>query len=427
MTAQSSINLWDSATTIFAAAVTAADPAVSLRRRLRAAPFPAPKQGGRSILIAFGKAAPAMMAEALQHVQGDHVALAVTHAENQTDVDGATVLTCAHPVPDERGLKAGRQIIALLKAAREEDQIIALISGGGSALVPTPVKGLTLSDKITVNEVLLSSGLDIVRMNLVRQHLSRLKGGGFLRHGSPAPVTAYILSDVIGDDLRAVASGPTTLPIGNHADARRTCIEAGIWHRLPESARAHLERSISEQSLATEAANHLIGSNTIALEAAHTCAAQICRAEIVSNTLIGDVSDAAEHIVQAALSVTPKRPTALLFGGETTVRLQGTGIGGRNQELALRVAQLMQEHKIDGDWVFLSGGTDGRDGPTPAAGAIVDAGTFNRIRRAGQDPGSLLANNDSHKALTLSGDLLMAGATGTNVADIQVMLFGSDA
>ncbi len=367
-----------------------------------------------------------MMAEALKHVQGDHVALVVTHAENQTDVDGATVLNCAHPVPDERGLKAGRQIIALLRSARKQDQIIALISGGGSALVPVPVEGLTLSDKIAVNEVLLSSGLDIARMNLVRQHLSQLKGGGFLRHGSLAPVTAFILSDVIGDDLRAVASGPTAAPIGSHADARRTCIEAGIWHRLPKSARAHLEHSIPEQIMEAEATNHLIGSNAISLEAAHSCAVQTCRAEIVSNALIGEVSDAAEQIWNAARTATADCPVALLFGGETTVCVQGSGRGGRNQELALRVAQLAEDRSIPDTWAFLSGGTDGRDGPTSAAGAIVDARTFDRIRRSGHDPAALLANNDSHTALSLSGDLLVTGATGTNVADIQVLLLGAD-
>ncbi len=421
------INLRDSAAAIFAAAVTAAEPSASLRGRLKTAPLPLPKQGGRSILIAIGKAAPAMMTEALKHVRGEYIALAVTHAGNQTHVPGATVLTSAHPIPDERGLKAGRQIIALLNAARKQDQIIALISGGGSALIPAPVDGLTLSDKIAVNEVLLSSGLDIVQMNLVRQHLSRLKGGGFLQHGAPAPVTAYILSDVIGDDLRAVASGPTALPIGSHADARRTCIEAGIWHRLPKAARAHLEQSIPEHTTVVEAANCLIGSNALSLEAAFRCAAQTYRAEIVSDALIGDVSDAAERIFQAALSTTFDHPTALLFGGETTVQLKGRGRGGRNQELALRFAQLAQERTIPGNWVFLSGGTDGRDGPTPAAGAIVDSGTFARIRTSGHDPASLLASNDSHKALTLSGDLLMTGATGTNVADIQVLLFGSNA
>nr|WP_170520178.1 DUF4147 domain-containing protein [Ruegeria atlantica] len=426
MSVQSSISLRDRAAAIFAEAVAAADPAKCLRQRLQSAPLPSPEHGGRSILIAIGKAAPAMMEEALQHVQGDHVALIVTHSDNRSEVPGATVLTSGHPIPDERGLKAGRQIIALLSAARKQDQIIALISGGGSALVPAPVDGLTLLDKIAVNEVLLSSGLDIVQMNLVRQHLSQLKGGGFLLHGAPAPITAYILSDVIGDDLRAVASGPTALPIGSHADARRTCIEAGIWHRLPKAVRAHLEKSIPEHSIAVEATNSLIGSNTISLEAAFRYAAQNYRTEIVSDALIGDVSDAAERIFQAALSATSNRPTALLFGGETTVRLQGTGCGGRNQELALRVAQLTQDRTIPGNWVFLSGGTDGRDGPTSAAGAIVDAGTLTRIRASGHDPTALLASNDSHKALTLSGDLLMTGATGTNVADIQVMLLGSN-
>ncbi|CUK20628.1 Putative hydroxypyruvate reductase [Ruegeria denitrificans] len=426
MTVQSSISLRGNAAAIFAEAIAAADPAQSLRQRLQSNPLPSPEQGGRSILIAIGKAAPAMMKEALQHVQGDHVALIVTHSDNRSEVPGATVLTSGHPIPDERGLKAGRQIIALLSAARKQDQVIALISGGGSALVPAPVDGLTLSDKIAVNEVLLSSGLDIVRMNLVRQHLSQLKGGGFLRHGSPASSTAYILSDVIGDDLRAVASGPTALPIGSHADARRTCIETGIWHRLPKAARTHLEKSIPEHAMAVEATNILIGSNRISLQAAFRCAMQTYRAEIVSDALIGDVSDAAEQIFRATTSATFDRPTALLFGGETTVRLRGTGCGGRNQELALRVAQLAHERTIPGNWVFLSGGTDGRDGPTPAAGAIVDAGTLTRIRTTGHDPASLLESNDSHKALSLSGDLLMTGATGTNVADIQVFLLGTN-
>lgn len=422
MTVQSSISLRDNAIAIFKEAVAAADPALSLRRRLHTNPLPLPEQGGRSILIAIGKAAPAMMAEALRHVQGEHVALVVTHAENQAHVPGSTVLHSAHPVPDERGLSAGKQVIALLDSARKQDRIIALISGGGSALVPAPVAGLTLSDKIAVNEVLLSSGLDIVQMNLVRQHMSRLKGGGFLRRGSPAPVTGYILSDVIGDDLRAVASGPTTSPIGSQSDARRTCIETGIWHRLPKSARTHLEHSLPDQIINAEATNYLIGSNGISLKAAQSFAAQTCRAEIVSDALTGDVSTAAEQIIQAALTSTPDRPTALLFGGETTVRVQGTGRGGRNQELALRVAQLAQDRPLPGNWVFLSGGTDGRDGPTPAAGAIVDKATCARICAAGQDPAALLANNNSHRALWLAGDLLMTGPTGTNVADIQVLL-----
>ncbi|WP_058278642.1 glycerate kinase type-2 family protein [Ruegeria atlantica] len=422
MPGHSTTTLRTTASAIFAEAVSAADPATALRRKLCVAPLPTPASGGRSVLIAVGKAAPKMLSEALRHVEGPHVALAVTHAENQTDVSGATVLTSGHPIPDERGLKAGRQIVSLLSEACEHDQVIALISGGGSALIPAPVSGLTLSDKIRVNEVLLSSGLGITQINLIRQQLSQLKGGGFLKHSAPAPVSAYILSDVIRDDLRAVASGPTVSPIGSHADARRTCIENGLWHELPKAVRTYLEHSIPDQRLSAQATNHLIGSNRISLQAAHGCASRSFDAEIVSDALTCNVDDAAEQILHATRSVTVDRPKALLFGGETTVRLRGSGWGGRNQEMALRLAYLTQEQKIPGNWVFLSGGTDGRDGPTTAAGAIVDAGTVCRIRNAGKDPVALLSNNDSNSALSLAGDLLQTGATGTNVADIQIML-----
>ncbi|MGR3617349.1 MAG: glycerate kinase type-2 family protein [Paracoccaceae bacterium] len=407
---------------IFDAAVAAADPALALRKQLRSTPLPLPKPGGRTILIAIGKAAPALLTEALRHVEGDHVALAITHADNQMDVEGATVLHSAHPVPDERGLKAGRQVSALLNGAGEQDQVVALISGGGSALLPSPVSGLTLLDKIRVNEVLLSSGLDILQTNLVRQHLSQLKGGGFLTCAAPAPVTAFILSDVIGDDLRVVASGHTTSAIGSHADARRTCIEAGIWHLMPLSARTHFERSIPEQQQTMRATNYLIGSNRVSLKAAQTSAAHQYNAKIVSDTLTGDVEAAAAQVLDAAMSASREQPVALLFGGETTVQVTGSGLGGRNQELALRFAKLAKERDFPGDWVFLSGGTDGRDGPTSAAGAVVDAGTLDRICSAGGDAGEYLTNNDSHTGLTLSDDLLMTGATGTNVADIQILL-----
>ena len=150
-----------------------------------------------------------MLAEALRHLPQPVRALAVTHHENPMDVEGAEVLRAGHPVPDAAGARAAEAVIALLRDAGPKDRVIALISGGGSALVPAPVEGLTLEDKAEVNRLLLAGGLDITRMNLVRQHLSRLKGGGFLHHAAPAPVTAFILSDVIGDDLRAIASGPT--------------------------------------------------------------------------------------------------------------------------------------------------------------------------------------------------------------------------
>lgn len=400
----------------FDAAVTAADPALALRKALLASPFPKPM--GRTLVIAIGKAAPRMMAEALAHIDGPYEALAVTHHENDMDVDGATVLRAGHPVPDEAGANAAKKVMAVLATATVDDQVIALISGGGSALVPAPKPPMSLADKAAVNKLLLGGGLDIVKMNLVRQQLSELKGGGFLRHAAPAPVTAYILSDVIGDDLRAIASGPTVGPIGTRSEARAILEGADLWAKLPDTARGILEQPDEAQET-PDATNILIGSNRhsiAAMEETATSAGYAAR--VVSDALEGDVDDAAQEVIAAVGPV--DQPTALLFGGETTVVLRGDGRGGRNQELALRVAMHMP--KQDSDWVFLSGGTDGRDGPTDAAGGIVDAGTKDRIIANGHDPKALLDNNDSYAALDAAGDLLITPATGTNVADVQVLL-----
>lgn len=419
MTAEQTLtDLRAKARAIFDKAVEAADPALALRKQLASDPFPVP-ENGQTHLIAIGKAAPAMLAEAIRHVTGPYTAFAITHYENEMDVPDATVMRSAHPVPDENGLKAGQEIISRLNAASSTDQVIALISGGGSALVPTPVEGVSLADKAAVNQLLLQSGLDIVQMNLVRQQLSQLKGGGFLRHAAPAPVSAYILSDVIGDDLRAVASGPTVAPIGTRQDARRILTDAGVWDQTPPSVRAHLSAVTDTQNAPAPAHNHLIGSNRQSLEAAATEAKKYFDINIVSDHLVGNVGDAATEVIDAGAK--SGTGVALLFGGETTVRLTGTGLGGRNQELALRVA-LARDEIGGSDWVFLSGGTDGRDGPTEAAGGLVDAGTRDRIIKNGQDPDALLANNDSNAALASAGDLLLTQATGTNVADIQIFL-----
>lgn len=404
---------------IFDRAVAAADPALALRKELAARPLPVPSDGGRCFVIATGKAAPAMLTEALRHVAGPHVALAVTHHENPAEVPGATVLRAGHPVPDPAGLAAGQRVMDLLRQAREGDRVIALISGGGSALLPAPLAGITLDDKAKMNRLLLGAGLEITQMNLLRQQVSQLKGGGMLRLAAPAPVTAYILSDVIGDDLRTVASGPTVAPIGPRDEARAVAMQAGLWARLPGSIRARLEESAAPAPQPPAPENILIGSNRQSLEAAREAAAQEGEALIVSDALVGDVGDAAEVILRAAKG---QGPCALLFGGETTVRLTGAGQGGRNQELALRMA--LRAGELGGHWLFLSGGTDGRDGPTPAAGGFADAGTCARIRAGGLDPAALLADNDSHRALCVAGDLLQTGATGTNVADIQILLRG---
>lgn len=409
------------ASRLFQVAVAAADPAGALRRAVLAHPVEVPPKGGAYIVIAVGKAAVPMAETALTLLTGARVqALVVTNYENARPVAGATVMASGHPVPDENGAKAGEAVADLLEAAGQNDRVIALISGGGSALLPAPAPGLTLTDKVAVNKLLLANGFEVTEINLIRQQLSRLKGGGMLRLAAPAPVTSFILSDVIGDDLRAIASGPTVAPLGTRADAKHLFVTRGLWSDLPAAVQKHLDAVEPQTSTPPSAANHLIGSNRVSLAAtALACGAS---ATIVSDRLVGDVEAAAVEIITAATTA-PQTPACLIFGGETTVTLRGKGLGGRNQELALRVAMAMPD--LGRDWAFLSGGTDGRDGPTDAAGGIVDRGTAERIRKAGADPMALLANNDSNRALALAHDLLITGATGTNVADVQILMLGA--
>ncbi|MBS0564194.1 MAG: DUF4147 domain-containing protein [Proteobacteria bacterium] len=408
---------------LFRAAVHAADPAGALRAAWAAAPPEPPAAGGAWLVVAVGKAAMPMAGAALAALIGAPVrALVVTNYENARPLPGATVMAAGHPVPDENGEMAGRAVAALLDGAGAADRVVALISGGGSALLPAPAPGLTLDDKAEVNRLLLAHGYEITEINLIRQQLSRLKGGGMVRLAAPAPVAAYILSDVIGDDLRAIASGPTAAPLGTRADARRLLQARGVWDRLPPAVRAHLEAPEPVAAARPAALNLLIGSNRKSLEAVEK-ASETPDTRIVSDRLTGDVGDAAETILAAAGAAGPG-PACLIFGGETTVTLRGKGRGGRNQELALRLA-LAAPERLGRPFVFLSGGTDGRDGPTEAAGGIVDETSAARMRAAGADPEALLADNDSNAALAASGDLLTVGATGTNVADVQILLMAA--
>ncbi len=441
---------------LFRAGVAAAGPERAVARALSRRPLSPPPAGGAIHVIAVGKAARGMARAALEHLPGPSRpgrgrVLVVTNPENARPLAGAEVLAAGHPVPDEAGLRAARAVMALLAAAGADERILALISGGGSAMLPAPAAGLTLADKAAAGRLLLASGADIHQMNLLRQQLSRLKGGGFLRLAAPAPVRALLLSDVVGDDPRVIASGLTAPPLGDRAGARALARRLGIWAALPDAVRRHLAApepaatpgpapvsdptSVSDPTPdpapeppasgaaplpLPEAENEIIGSNALSLAAMGREAGGGAR--IHPAPLVGDVADAARRILDFAAG-----PGIWLFGGETTVRLGGggeagcTGKGGRNQELALRVALLAEARGL-GDYVFLSGGSDGRDGPTDAAGGLVDAQSLARMRAAGADPAALLANHDSYHALAASGDLLRTGPTGTNVADLQVLI-----
>ena len=232
-------DLRKTALALFSAAVERADPARALRQQLAQAPLAPVPDGGRSLIPAVGQAAIPMMREALDHIPEPRAALVVTNPENLCDLPGAKVMAGSHPVPDEASATAGRAVMDFLAQAAPQDRVIALISGGGSALMVAPAPGLTLADKSEVGRLLLASGLEINEMNLIRQQLSDLKGGGLLRHAAPAAVTAYILSDVIGDDLRATASGPPVSPIGTKAEDRAGMERAPIWAAARQAARAH--------------------------------------------------------------------------------------------------------------------------------------------------------------------------------------------
>ncbi len=402
---------------LFLEGVRAADPSLAVKRELTTKPLE-PTPHGRQIIIAFGKAACAMMEEALCHrlPNREIVAIAVTNYENARDIEGCRVFASGHPLPDANGIKAGIVVMQLLQSATQDDSILCLVSGGGSALLPTPRDGISLADKILVSKLLLSGGLDIAQMNGVRQQLSVLKGGGFVEMAHPAKVRSLIISDVVGDDISVIASGPTAPPATRSEDTVALLKSRNIWPELPLAAQKLLEqpREVGPHT----ADNTVICSNLQSLQAIAAVAPD-WSPQIVSHQLSGDVRDAAREVVDFATSLPLNGQKLLIWGGETTVVLTGGGSGGRNQELALRVALLAGD--LPGQWVFLSGGTDGRDGPTDAAGGIVTADTIARAQSANINVTASLQDNDSYRVLEAAGDLLQTGATGTNVADIQLL------
>lgn len=408
------ISLRKQATDIFLAGVRAADPYEAVKRALIADPIEATHRN-KTIIISIGKAATKMAKAALEAIPEAQQTIVVTNYENAHPLQGAEIFQAGHPVPDKNGLIAAQHIIEILKACDAQNQILCLISGGASALLPAPKRGIAFTDKIKVNEILLGCGADIVSMNLVRQNLSRLKGGGIIRYGAPANIRALILSDVIGNDPRAIASGPTAQKLGTKQDAIAVLQEFGAWKRIPAAVRVFLQDP-EEVSGTGEAQNRIVGSNEISVQAMQDFAPD---AMIYPDKLVGDVQDAAKTVISAVAKSDRK---IILFGGETTVQLTGNGLGGRNQELALRVALLAGEIGLSDEWVFLSGGTDGRDGPCDAAGGVVDHQTINKMHECGIDVTRMLKHNDSYHALDAVNDLLRIGATGTNVADLQVFI-----
>ena len=341
-----------------------------------------------------------------------------------------------HPVPDARGEAAADAMLALVRSATADDLVVCLISGGGSALAPAPVAGVSLAEKQAVTRLLLATGATINELNAVRKHLSRFKGGQLARAATPAPVVALLLSDVVGDPLDVIASGPTAADPTTFADALEVLDRFGLRERVPPPVRSHLEAGAAGRVAETPkpddpalraVVNRVIGNNALVVDAA-VAEARRCGFSplVLTRRLQGESREAARvfaAVLQdvAAVGQPIAPPACVIAAGETTVTVRGSGRGGRCQEFALALADQVAGL---GRVAVLAAGTDGSDGPTDAAGAIIDGTTLDRARAAGIQPRAALAQNDSHAFFSRLGDLVTTGPTGTNLMDLHVGLVG---
>ncbi|TNM63755.1 glycerate kinase type-2 family protein [Aliirhizobium smilacinae] len=408
---------------LFSAAVKAANPLNGIRKHL-----PQPPANGRTVVIGAGKGA-AQMAAALETVWGGPVlsGVVVTRYGYGCETKNIEIIEAAHPVPDEAGLAASRRLVDAVSDLSENDLVIALICGGGSALLPSPPKGLTLQDEIALNETLLASGAPISAMNVVRKHVSTIKGGR-LAAATKARVVSLIVSDIPGDNPAFVASGPTVPDASTRQEA--LAIVEQYRMELPARVIAHLNTPAADAPMQEDprfARNeqHIIASAGVSLEAAADLArSHGVEAHILSDSVEGEARDVALVHAAIAREVALKdrpftKPAVILSGGETTVTIRSKGgKGGRNGEFALSFALAIGGTRV----VALAADTDGIDGSENNAGAFVDGTTAQQLLRAGLDGRTLLERNDSYSGFAAIGDLFETGPTGTNVNDFRAIL-----
>jgi glycerate 2-kinase len=377
---------------------------------------------GRLYLVAIGKAAPGLTQAAVE-ILDDRLHAGVCTVPPTTTFrlpQSVEVVEAGHPLPDEGSLLAGDKVAEMLSDCRPEDRLLALISGGGSAMFERPVNAVSLEDLRDLNASLLRAGANVRQINQVRKALSTVKGGGLARLASPASTLALILSDVVGDPVEDVASGPTVLQSVDLSAARAVLERYALWEASGPGVRQALSRRVRESQPIYRPVNLLLGGNWLALEAAAGYLADHgYKPAVLNNAMSGEASELARQFAASVMEAEPG--AALLQGGEATVTARGDGRGGPNSEFALAAA-LSLEGRADVTLITLA--TDGSDGSTDAAGAIVDGGSARRMRQAGIDPDDRLADNDSHGALDPIGALIRTGPTGTNVNDIVVGLVG---
>jgi len=428
---------------IFDAGLTAANPYDAVNRHVTRKRDTLTVAGGpydlswyRNVYVVGAGKAAAKMAGAVEELLGERISRGIVIVKRGYSVplSRIQISEAGHPLPDEAGVVGTKQIIDLLLPAREKDLVILLISGGGSALLPCPVDEITLDDKIRTTQTLLDCGATIHEVNAVRKHISKIKGGRLARLAYPATLVSLILSDVVGDSLDVIASGPTVPDSSSFADCLRVIARYELKEKIPPRVRAFLEAGARGEVEETPKAgepifqnvrNVIVGNNRMAVEAARVKAEGLGYNTLALSSFIegeAKVVAAAHAAIAKEIIATGNpipRPACVLSGGETTVTVSGKGLGGRNQEFALAAAAA-----IDGaeGVVILSGGTDGTDGPTDAAGGVVDGMTLQRGRDKGLNAADFLRRNDSHTFLSAIGDLLVTGPTLTNVMDLRLVL-----
>jgi hydroxypyruvate reductase len=407
---------------VFNAAVAAADPELTIRKHLPERPK------GRTIVVGAGKGSAQMAAAFEKAWDGPLEGVVITRYGYSAKCERIEIVEAAHPVPDSAGLEASRRLLEKVSGLTEDDLVVALISGGGSALLPSPPDGLTLVDEIAVNEALLASGAPISAMNTVRKHVSTIKGGRLAAAAWPARVVSLVVSDIPGDNPALVASGPTIPDAASRADALANVAAYGM--KLPDAVMAHLNSAAAEAPRPDDPRFvrnevHVIASAAVSLEAAAAEAKrQGVEAIILSDSIEGEARDVGSVHAAIAREIAIRdrpfrKPVLVLSGGETTVTLRAKGKGGRNSEFllafALGVAGLPGVHALAAD-------TDGIDGSENNAGAFADGSSVARMRAAGVDAKAMLAGNNAWTAFNAVGGLFVPGPTGTNVNDLRALL-----
>jgi glycerate 2-kinase len=421
-------NLRRDAKAILMAALAAADPTAAVEQVLRAREDL--DRYEHIFVVGAGKAG-GTMARAVEQLLNSRISAGCINVK-----DGDTAKTraiemrpCGHPVPDERGFNGARRIAEICTEAGENDLVICLLSGGASALMPFPAPPITLGEKQETTKLLLASGANIHEINTVRKHLSGIKGGQLARLAAPARVLSLILSDVVGDDLDVIGSGPTAPDSSTFEDAFAVLEKYGLRDRVPARVRERLRNGAHETPKAADplfenVENIIVGSNQKSLESAARAAKDLgYRTLILSSTIEGETKDVARMHAAIARQIRtyeqPARPpVCVISGGETTVTMRNgsAGKGGRNQEFALAAA--LEVAGLE-DILILSAGTDGTDGPTDAAGAIADGTT---VARANSKASDALRDHDAYPLFDELGDLITTGSTGTNVMDLHLIL-----